>query len=83
MLLKNLAQISANLNKPVHRISPNDANTIVFAELDEEQKYSVEFNKEIIDVTHRELEVTGFLNSELKWIMEYLCTSERLCLMHI
>ena len=72
---KNLAELSILLNKPAHQLSPCDASDIVLAKVDDEQKYRVDFIKELLDIRHGNLEVDGFSHDELEMLLEYLCVS--------
>ena len=72
---KNLAELGHLLNKSVKDLSPSDAGNIVFAKVDDENQYKIDFIKEIIDVKHGNLEVDGFSQDELEELLEFLCTS--------
>ena len=72
---KNLAELSILLNKPAHQLSPCDASDIFLAKIDDEQKYRVDFIKELLDIRHGNLEVDGFSHDELEMLLEYLCVS--------
>ena len=73
---KNLVELGLLLNKPIGNLSPHDAASIEFARVADEEKFRINFIKELIDVKHGDLEVAGFLDDELEEIVEYLCTSE-------
>ena len=63
------------LNKHISDLSPHDAANIEFARVADEDKFRINFIKELIDVKHGKLEVEGFLDDELDQIVEFLCTS--------
>ena len=65
---KNIAEVGPLLNKPVGQLSPVDASKIVFAKIEEENMYRVNFINKLIDVA-------DFQNSELEEIMEFLWES--------
>ena len=72
---RNLAELGLLLGKPASELTPSDASNIELAVIEEENKYRVDFIKEIIDVKHGNLEVDGFTNEELDSIVDFLCTS--------
>ena len=72
---KNLAELSGLVNKPVGNLSHCDAYEIKYEAIEDEQRYRIDFIKEIIDVRNSILDVDGFSEAELDLILEHLCTS--------
>ena len=63
------------MNKPVGNLSHCDAYEIKYEAIEDEQRYRIDFIKEIIDVRNSILDVDGFSEAELDLILEHLCTS--------
>ena len=72
---RNLAELAQLLGKPAMRLTPNDADLIIYEKADSSEEYRIEFVKEVIDVKAGILEVEGFDEVELSLILDYLCTS--------
>ena len=72
---RNLAELAQLLGKPIMRLTPNDADLIIYEKADSNEEYRIEFVREVIDVKAGILEVEGFDEEELSLILDCLCTS--------
>ena len=70
-----MTELALIVSKPVARLSPNDAEIVVYEEADDSVKYRVDYVKELIDIRSGILEVEGFNEEELNLILEFLCSS--------
>ena len=63
------------MNKSVNNLTHSDASEVTYESIEDEQKYRIDFIKEIIDVRNSNLDVDGFSEAELDQILEHLCIS--------
>ena len=63
------------MNKHVENLSNCYASKVTYVAIEDEEKYRIDFIKEIIDVRKSNLDVDGFSEAELNLILEHLYTS--------
>ena len=72
----NLRHIMKICEKDSFRdLSPNDAKSIKYHPLPDDQLWKADMIKEIVEVRSNNFEIVGFSHSDLNTIMDYLCTS--------
>ena len=72
---KNLAELGILLKKPISELSTADANLVEYVQVEESNRFKIDFIKELIEIKFGELNVNGFDSKELEEILEFLCTS--------
>ena len=71
----NLAELSQLVDKPVQLLTPSDASKVVYAFIDNSDKFRVDFIREILDLQNGSLTLDGFNAEEYGLILKHLCTS--------
>ena len=71
----NLAELSQLIVKPGQKLTPCDASEVVYATIDDSEKYRVEVIRETLDIQNGRLTLDGFDDDECGLILKHLCTS--------
>ena len=59
----------------VEDIQIDDAETIEYNKVPEDESWKINMVKELIDIKHENVEVLGMDNDELDHILDHICTS--------
>ena len=59
----------------INELTPSDSKSIRYHQIPEEEKWKVQYIKEIIEVRTGNMDIEGFSQYELDEIMEFMCTS--------
>ena len=71
--LRNIMQLCQK--ESINELKPSDSKMIRYHPIPEEEKWKVQYIKEIIEVRTGNMSIEGFSQYELDEIMEFMCTS--------